>query len=127
MRNPSICTLDQPEAIAAISFFGELMNSGLAMRDADLSQAGGDASVFQSGEAAMIIQNNAKPENASPNRVVAKFEGHQTTAPSGRPCQRMTSYSSSMPSQPDGMFMLYLSECCASYHTLFARLQSDQN
>ena len=30
------------------------------MRDADLSQAGGDAAVFQSGQAAMIIQNTSR-------------------------------------------------------------------
>ena len=30
------------------------------MRDADLNQAGGDAGVFQSGQAAMIIQNTSR-------------------------------------------------------------------
>jgi multiple sugar transport system substrate-binding protein len=30
------------------------------MRDADLSQAGGDAAVFQSGQVAMIIQNSSR-------------------------------------------------------------------
>ena len=36
------------------------MNNGYAMRDADLSQAGGDAAVFQSGQAAMILQNTSR-------------------------------------------------------------------
>lgn len=60
MRNPSTCTLDQPASIAGIQFFADMMNNGYAMRDADLSQAGGDASVFQSGQAAMIIQNSSR-------------------------------------------------------------------
>ena len=37
-----------------------MMNKGYAMRDADLNQAGGDAGVFQSGQAAMIIQNTSR-------------------------------------------------------------------
>lgn len=60
MRNPSKCTLDTPEAIAAIDFFAGLMNNNFAMRDANLSQAGGDAAVFASGQAAMIIQNSSR-------------------------------------------------------------------
>ena len=36
------------------------MNNGYAMRDADLSQAGGDAAVFSSGQAAMILQNTSR-------------------------------------------------------------------
>ena len=36
------------------------MNNGLAMRPADLSQAGGDAAVFSSGQAAMILQNSSR-------------------------------------------------------------------
>ncbi len=46
--------------MAGIQFFSDLMNNGYAMRDADLSQAGGDAAVFQSGQAAMIIQNSSR-------------------------------------------------------------------
>ncbi len=58
--NPSKCLLSTPESIAAIKFFSDMMNKGYAMRDADLSQAGGDAAVFQSGQAAMIIQNTSR-------------------------------------------------------------------
>lgn len=57
MRNPSHCTLAEPPALEAIKFFAGLMNNNQAMRDAALSQAGGDAAVFLSGQAAMIIQN----------------------------------------------------------------------
>ncbi len=60
LYNPSRCTLDEPEAIEAVDFFAGLMNDGLAMRDANLSQAGGDAAVFASGQAAMIIQNASR-------------------------------------------------------------------
>ncbi len=60
VRNPSVCTLDQPEAVEAIEFFAGMMNDGLAMRDANLSQAGGDAAVFAAGQAAMIIQNASR-------------------------------------------------------------------
>ncbi len=60
MRNPSQCMLDQPAAIEAIQFIADLMNNGNAMRDAELSQAGGDAAVFQSGQAAMIVQNSSR-------------------------------------------------------------------
>jgi multiple sugar transport system substrate-binding protein len=60
VRNPSMCTLDQPEAIEAIEFFAGMMNDGTAMRDANLSQAGGDAAVFAAGQAAMIIQNASR-------------------------------------------------------------------
>jgi multiple sugar transport system substrate-binding protein len=60
MRNPSKCTLTDPAAARAIDFFAGLLNDKLAMRDADLSQAGGDAAVFQSGQAAMIIQNSSR-------------------------------------------------------------------
>ncbi|MBX3011587.1 MAG: sugar ABC transporter substrate-binding protein [Caldilineaceae bacterium] len=60
MRNPSKCTLNEPAATEALQFFADLMNNGYAMRDADLSQAGGDAGVFSSGQAAMIIQNSSR-------------------------------------------------------------------
>ncbi len=60
MRNPSKCTLTDPAAIAGLQFFSGMMENGLAMRDADLGQAGGDAGVFQSGQAAMIIQNSSR-------------------------------------------------------------------
>ncbi len=60
MRNPSKCTLTEPAAVEGVKFFADLMDKGYAMRDADLSQAGGDAAVFQSGQAAMIIQNASR-------------------------------------------------------------------
>jgi ABC-type glycerol-3-phosphate transport system substrate-binding protein len=58
--NPSKCMLADPKSVEGIKFFADMMNNGYAMRDADLSQAGGDASVFQSGQAAMIIQNTSR-------------------------------------------------------------------
>ena len=58
--NPSKCMMADPKSVAAIKFFSDMMNKGYAMRDADLSQAGGDAAVFQSGQAAMIIQNTSR-------------------------------------------------------------------
>lgn len=60
MRNPSKCTLADPAAMDAIKFYSDMVNNGFAMRDADLNQAGGDAGVFQSGLAAMIIQNSSR-------------------------------------------------------------------
>ena len=58
--NPSKCMLDDPKSVEAITFFADLMNNGYAMRDADLSQAGGDAAVFASDQAAMIVQNTSR-------------------------------------------------------------------
>ncbi|HRE27182.1 MAG TPA: sugar ABC transporter substrate-binding protein, partial [Anaerolineales bacterium] len=58
--NPSKCRLADPESIAGVKFFADLMNNGYAIRDADLSQAGGDEAVFLSGQAAMIIQNTSR-------------------------------------------------------------------
>ena len=60
MVNPTACTLSEPVAVEAISFFAGLMDEKLAMRPSALSQAGGDAGVFQSGQAAMIIQNASR-------------------------------------------------------------------
>jgi multiple sugar transport system substrate-binding protein len=60
MSNPSKCTLTDPKAVQAITFFTDMMNNNYAMRDAALSQAGGDAAVFQSGQVAMIIQNASR-------------------------------------------------------------------
>lgn len=60
LRNPSVCTLDSPEAIEAVEFFAGMMNDGIAMRDANLNQAGGDSAVFASGQAAMIVQNASR-------------------------------------------------------------------
>ena len=58
--NPSKCMLADPKSVAAIKLFADMMNQGYAMRDADLSQVGGDQAVFQSGQAAMIIQNTSR-------------------------------------------------------------------
>lgn len=60
MRNPSKCTLDEPAARAGVQFFADLMNNNFAMRSASLNQAGGDATVFANGQAAMIIQNSSR-------------------------------------------------------------------
>lgn len=60
MRNPSKCTLTEPAAVEGVKFFADMMNNNYAMRDAALSQAGGDAAVFQSGQVAMIIQNSSR-------------------------------------------------------------------
>ncbi|MCB8960228.1 MAG: sugar ABC transporter substrate-binding protein [Ardenticatenales bacterium] len=58
--NPTSCQLDSPESIGAFEFIAGLMNDGLAMRDANLNQAGGDSAVFQSEQVSMIIQNASR-------------------------------------------------------------------
>lgn len=58
--NPSKCLLAEPASVGGIQFFADLMNKGYAMRPADLNQAGGDAAVFMSGQAAMILQNTSR-------------------------------------------------------------------
>jgi multiple sugar transport system substrate-binding protein len=58
--NPSKCLLTEPASVGGIQFFADLMNNGYAMRPADLNQAGGDAAVFMSGQAAMILQNTSR-------------------------------------------------------------------
>ena len=58
--NPSKCMLADPKSVEAVKFFADMMANGNAMRDADLNQAGGDASVFPAGQAAMIIQNTSR-------------------------------------------------------------------
>ncbi|MGL4648633.1 MAG: ABC transporter substrate-binding protein [Caldilineaceae bacterium] len=60
LRNPSACTLTSEESLRGLQFFADLMDAGYAMRPADLGQAGGDAGVFASGQAAMIIQNTSR-------------------------------------------------------------------
>ena len=60
MVNPTACTLTKPAAVEAIKFFSGLMDAKLAIRPSALSQSGGDAGVFQSGQAAMIIQNASR-------------------------------------------------------------------
>ena len=58
--NPTKCMLAEPASVQGIQFFSDMMNNGLAMRPADLNQAGGDAAVFSSGQAAMILQNSSR-------------------------------------------------------------------
>ena len=57
---PTECWFSKPESIAAAEFVAGLMNDEVAMRDANLSQAGGDTAVFQSEQASMIIQNASR-------------------------------------------------------------------
>ncbi len=89
MRNPSTCTLDQPQAMDAIQFFADLMNNNYAMRSANLNQAGGDAAVFAAGQVAMIIQNSSRVSQfneAGMNYDVAVVpipEGGQRSASAG--------------------------------------------
>jgi multiple sugar transport system substrate-binding protein len=59
-RNPSKCMLTDPKSVEGVKFFADMIAKGYAMRDADLNQAGGDAGAFQSGLAAMIIQNTSR-------------------------------------------------------------------
>ncbi|MEM7736771.1 MAG: sugar ABC transporter substrate-binding protein [Deinococcota bacterium] len=99
MRNPSRCTLAEPAAVEAISYFADMMNSNHAMRDANLGQAGGDAAVFQSGQAAMIIQNASRISafNAADMNydvaVVPIPEGGQRSASAGGAAWTMSSFS----------------------------------
>lgn len=99
MRNPSRCTLDEPAAVEAIQFFADMMNNNLAMRDANLNEAGGDAAVFQSGQAAMIIQNSSRVSafnQAGLNYDVAPVpipEGGQRSAAAGGAAWVMSSAS----------------------------------
>jgi multiple sugar transport system substrate-binding protein len=58
--NPSKCTLDTPEAMKGLQFFYDLMDKGYAIRSATMSQQGGDAGVFETGQVAMIIQNSSR-------------------------------------------------------------------
>ncbi len=58
--NPSECLLSSPESIEAVEFIAGMMNDEIAMRDANLNQAGGDSAVFQSEQVSMIIQNASR-------------------------------------------------------------------
>ncbi|MBI1279415.1 MAG: extracellular solute-binding protein [Anaerolineaceae bacterium] len=60
MFKPTECQLSQPEAIAGVEFFAGMMNDGIAWKDANLGQAGGDQAVFLSDQAAMFIQNASR-------------------------------------------------------------------
>jgi multiple sugar transport system substrate-binding protein len=99
MANPSRCTLSEPEAVEAIQFFVDMMDNNYAMRDANLSQAGGDAAVFQSGQVAMIIQNASRIpvfNDAEMNYDVAVVpipEGGQRSASAAGAAWTMSSFS----------------------------------
>jgi multiple sugar transport system substrate-binding protein len=60
MFNPTKCTLSEPKAVEGIEFFAGMMNDEIAWRDANLSQAGGDQSVFLADQASMFIQNASR-------------------------------------------------------------------
>ena len=99
IANPSECRLDEPEAVAAIEFFAGMMEDNHAMRSANLSQAGGDAAVFQTGQVAMIIQNASRISTfneAGLNydvSVVPIPEGGQRSASAGGAAWTMSSFS----------------------------------
>ena len=59
-RNPSACVLNEPAGVEGLAFFAALMDGNDAMTSSNLSQAGGDAAVFQAGQVAMIIQNASR-------------------------------------------------------------------
>jgi multiple sugar transport system substrate-binding protein len=58
--NPTECWLSKPESIAGVEFIAGMMNDEIAMRDANLNQAGGDSAVFQSEQVSMIVQNASR-------------------------------------------------------------------
>jgi multiple sugar transport system substrate-binding protein len=99
MRNPSKCALTEPAAMEGIKFFADMMDKNYAMRDANLSQAGGDAAVFQSGQVAMIIQNASRVSafnQAEMNYDVAPVpipEGGQRAASAGGAAWTMSALS----------------------------------
>ena len=60
MFKPTKCMLSDPKSVAGIDFFAGMMNDGIAWRDANLSQAGGDQAVFLADQASMFIQNASR-------------------------------------------------------------------
>src|SRR5258708_17842931 len=60
MFKPTKCMLSAPKSVAGIEFFAGMMNDGIAWRDANLSQAGGDQAVFLADQASMFIQNASR-------------------------------------------------------------------
>jgi len=60
MFKPTQCKLSDPKAVAGIDFLAGMMNDGIAWRDANLSQAGGDQTVFLADQASMFIQNASR-------------------------------------------------------------------
>jgi len=99
MSNPSRCSLTDPEAVEALEFFADMMANNYAMPDANLSQSGGDAAVFQSGQVAMIIQNASRIptfNSAGVNYDVAVVpipEGGQRSASAAGAAWTMSSFS----------------------------------
>ncbi|MDQ7036157.1 MAG: extracellular solute-binding protein [Anaerolineae bacterium] len=99
MASPTSCTLNSPEAVEAVEFFAGMMDNDLAMRNAALSQAGGDAAVFTSGQVAMIIQNASRIPTfnaADMNYDVAVVpipEGGQRSASAAGAAWTMSSFS----------------------------------
>jgi multiple sugar transport system substrate-binding protein len=67
LTNPSKCTLDTPEAMKGLQFFYDLMDKEYAIRSATMSQQGGDAGVFETGQVAMIIQNSSRVPSFNAN------------------------------------------------------------
>jgi len=60
VENPSKSILDSKESLQVLDWFHTMIEKNFAMKPADLNQAGGDAGVFQKGQAAMIIQNASR-------------------------------------------------------------------
>jgi multiple sugar transport system substrate-binding protein len=60
MFKPTKCMLSDAKAAEGIEYFAGLMNDEVAWRDANLSQAGGDLSVFLAEQASMFIQNASR-------------------------------------------------------------------
>ncbi len=90
MRNPSRCALADPEAVEAVQFFKGMIDNNSFMPPANMSQAGGDAAVFQSGQVAMIIQNasrvsafNAAGMNYDVSVIPIPADGHRASAAGG--------------------------------------------
>ena len=90
MRNPSRCALNDAEAIQGVQFFRDMIDNNYFMPPANMSQAGGDAAVFQSGQVAMIIQNasrvsafNAAGMNYDVSVIPIPANGHRASAAGG--------------------------------------------
>jgi len=63
MRNPSRCTMNEPGVVEAVQFFKDMIDNNYFMPPANMSQAGGDAAVFQSGQVILpALQSTAKSD-----------------------------------------------------------------
>lgn len=59
--NPSTFTLDEPQAIAAVQFLGDMINKDRSMPSfLEANQSGGTTQMFLGGQAAMAITNAAR-------------------------------------------------------------------